>query len=142
MKRNDIKNVLLKIGIPTGNNGFKYITDAILILSENPDISITKELYPMIAKQNSTTGSRVERSIRYAFEIARSPKGNYDAVEHYIGFINCQNHNSLKMLCMRIEQECKSVEKQIELTPREDSEEDKIRRIVREELKAVMGGIA
>lgn len=141
MDRNTVENVLFKIGVPVNTNGFKFITDAVMIIDERPIKGITKDLYPEIAKKNRTIPSRVERTIRHAFATARSPKGNYDAVEHYIGFINCENGNSLKMLHMRIKQECENNAEQMGITETEDLEEAKIRRIVREELKAIMGGI-
>lgn len=146
MRRSDVENVLLEIGIPAGIKGFKYVTDAIMIMNERPVDGITKDLYPAIAAENNTIPSRVERAIRHAFEIARSPKGNYDAVEHYIGFMNCQNANSLNMLYTRIKQEEKEIRESPEKHEGEtgswEMREEDIRRIVRAELKAIMGGIA
>lgn len=139
MKRSDIEDILIKIGVPAGIKGFKYITDAVLILYNDSEISMTKELYPMIAKKNETTGNRVERAIRHAFEVARSPKRNYDAVEHYIGFTNCSNANSLKMPCSRIKAQQEESERKIRDS--QNSNEEMIRRIIREELKTFMGGI-
>lgn len=131
MNRSDVENVLLEIGIPAGVKGFKYITDAIMILDDsnwNPKGAIT--LYNRIAGMNNTTGSRVERAIRHSFEIARSPKGNYDAVEHYIGFMNCQNKNSLKMLYYKIKEQDNVISKK----KRETNQEELIRKIVRQEI--------
>lgn len=141
MNKARIENILLEIGIPAGAKGFKYITDAVMIMDERPIDGITKDLYPSIAERNSTTPSRVERSIRHAFETARSPKGNHDAVEHYIGFVNCENNNSLKMLHIKIKQESESEEKEEEKRYRTVVSTDEIREIVREELKKVVGGI-
>lgn len=112
MSRSKIEDLLLTMGVPAGIKGFNYIADAIEIFDEKgTDISITKELYPTIAKKNNTTPSRAERAIRHAFEVARSPKGNYDVVEKYIGFMNCENSSSLVMLYKRIKQECGEMEK-------------------------------
>lgn len=106
MNRAKIEDTLLAIGVPAGIKGFNYIADAIEIFDERgTNIRITKELYPAIAKKNSTTPSRVERAIRHAFEVARSPKGNYDVVEKYIGFMNCENSSSLKQLHMMLKRE-------------------------------------
>lgn len=107
MNRTKIENVLIDMGIPAGILGFNYIADAVEIFEERgTDIGVTKELYPAIAEKNNTTPSRAERAIRHAFEVARSPKGNYDVVEKYIGFMNCSNFPSLVMLHKKIEQEC------------------------------------
>lgn len=106
MNRAKIEDTLLAMGVPAGIKGFNYIADAIEIFDERgTNIGITKELYPTIAKKNGTTQSRVERAIRHAFEVVRSPKGNYDVVEKYIGFMNCENSSSLKQLHMMLKRE-------------------------------------
>lgn len=106
MNRAKIEDVLLAMGVPAGIKGFNYIADAVEIFDERgTNIGITKELYPAIAKKNNTTPSRAERAIRHAFEVARSPKGNYEVVEKYIGFMNCENSSSLKQLHMMLKRE-------------------------------------
>lgn len=47
--------------------------------------SITKILYPEIAKTYNTTASRVERAIRHAIEVAWS-RGNIDAISDLFGY--------------------------------------------------------
>lgn len=106
MNRAKIEDTLLAMGVPAGIKGFTYIADAIEIFDERgTNISITKELYPDIAKKNSTKPSRTERAIRYAFKVARSRKGNSEVVEKYIGFTNCNNSSSLKRLHMILKRE-------------------------------------
>lgn len=138
MRRCDIEEVLLKIGVPAGIAGFTYIADAILMLNDDPMMRATKELYPMIAKKNNSTDKKVERAIRHAFDVARESKGNYEIVEHYIGFIHCTNVNSLKLLYSRMKAEEKDQQNHVCESP----DEEMIRRIVREELKNIMGGIS
>ena len=123
MNRAKIEDTLLAMGVPAGIKGFTYIADAIQIFDERgTNISITRELYPAIAKRNNTTSSRTERAIRHAFERARSYRGNPDVVNHYIGMDNCANSSSLKTLYIRIKQECGEPEKEI-------------REIIRQELR-------
>lgn len=106
MNRAKIEDTLLAMGVPAGIKGFNYIADAIQIFDERgTNISITKELYPMIAEKNDTTPSRAERAIRHAFEVARSCKGDYEIVSRYIGFTNCENSSSLKQLHMMLKRE-------------------------------------
>lgn len=103
MNRTKIEDALLAMGVPAGIKGFNYIADAIQIFDERgTNISITKELYPAVAEKNGTTPSRTERSIRHAFEVVRSCKGNPEIVEKYIGFTNCNNSSSLKQLYMML----------------------------------------
>ncbi|MEG1773267.1 MAG: sporulation initiation factor Spo0A C-terminal domain-containing protein [Oscillospiraceae bacterium] len=54
---------------------------------ENPEIinSVTKQLYPAVAKRFSTTSSRVERAIRHAIEVAWD-RGDVDILTSYFGY--------------------------------------------------------
>ena len=52
--------------------------------------SITKILYPTIAKRHQTTPSRVERAIRHAIEVAWS-RGKIDAIDELFGY-TVNNH--------------------------------------------------
>ena len=47
--------------------------------------SITKILYPTIAKRHQTTPSRVERAIRHAIEVAWS-RGKMDTIDELFGY--------------------------------------------------------
>ena len=47
--------------------------------------SVTKVLYPTIAKMYQTTSSRVERAIRHAIEIAWD-RGDVDVLNDYFGY--------------------------------------------------------
>lgn len=142
MNRSKIEDVLLAMGVPAAIKGFIYIADAIEMLGERgTHISITKELYPAIAKKNNTTPSRVERAIRHAFEVTRRDRGDCEAVEKYIGFVNCENSSSLVMLYKRIQQECEKgrketiVEKMISPEVVTDMIAPGFREIIRQELR-------
>ena len=47
--------------------------------------SVTKLLYPTVAKKNQTTSSRVERAIRHAIEVAWD-RGDVDVLGSYFGY--------------------------------------------------------
>ena len=47
--------------------------------------SVTKVLYPTIAKKYQTTTSRVERAIRHAIEVAWD-RGDIDTLNSYFGY--------------------------------------------------------
>ena len=70
-----------EVGVPAHIKGYQYLRDAILMVIREPEMlnSITKILYPTIAKRNQTTPSRVERAIRHAIEVAWS-RGNMDVI--------------------------------------------------------------
>ena len=68
--RNLVSNFLLSLGIPTKLRGYTYLREAIVLMAEDPDQSITKELYPAVGLACATTASHVERSIRSAINAA------------------------------------------------------------------------
>ena len=47
--------------------------------------SVTKILYPAIAKRNQTTASRVERAIRHAIEVAWG-RGKMETIDELFGY--------------------------------------------------------
>ncbi len=82
-----ITNILHEIGVPAHIKGYHYLRESIMLSVEDPDIinSITKQLYPTVAKKFSTTSSRVERAIRHAIEVAWD-RGDIDVLNSYFGY--------------------------------------------------------
>ncbi len=70
----DVTEIIHEIGVPAHIKGYQYLRDAIIMSVNDADMlsSITKILYPSIAKRHKTTPSRVERAIRHAIEVAWS----------------------------------------------------------------------
>ena len=70
----DVTNIIHEIGVPAHIKGYQYLREAIMMSVEDVEMlgSITKILYPTIAKKYQTTPSRVERAIRHAIEVAWS----------------------------------------------------------------------
>lgn len=74
---NHIHDILKDLGCPISMNGFDYVTYGVkLLYNSSRRLAITKELYPAIAIQYSTTISRVERCIR-AFIQTTLNRGSY-----------------------------------------------------------------
>ncbi len=82
-----ITEILHQIGVPAHIKGYHYLRSSILMSIENPDIinSVTKQLYPSVAKKYNTTSSRVERAIRHAIEVAWD-RGDIDVLNSYFGY--------------------------------------------------------
>ncbi len=80
-------HILHDLGVPPHIKGYQYLRDAIIMVIDAPDIinSVTKTLYPTIARMNSTTASRVERAIRHAIEITWQ-RGNKDLLDEMFGY--------------------------------------------------------
>lgn len=83
----DVTKLLHEIGIPAHIKGYQYLRDAIAISVEEKDliVSVTKVLYPAIAKKHNTTSSRVERAIRHAIEVAWT-RGRLDTIYEVFGY--------------------------------------------------------
>lgn len=82
-----ITGLLHRMGVPAHLKGYYYLRSAIMIsLQENNMVSsVTKLLYPKIAKEYFTTEQKVERGIRNAIEVAWK-HGNPDFYEAEFGY--------------------------------------------------------
>mgnify|MGYP002463891337 CR=1 FL=1 len=80
----DVTQLLHEIGIPAHIKGYQYLRDAIIISVEEKEmlVSVTKVLYPAIAKKHGTT---VERAIRHAIEVAWS-RGQLEMIDEIFGY--------------------------------------------------------
>ena len=90
MERNletDVTNIIHEVGVPAHIKGYQYLRDAIIMSVSDMEMlnSITKILYPTIAKRHQTTPSRVERAIRHAIEVAWS-RGKMDTIDELFGY--------------------------------------------------------
>lgn len=83
----DVTQMLHEIGIPAHIKGYQYLRDAIIMSVQDAEMlsSVTKILYPTIAKKHQTTPSRVERAIRHAIEVAWS-RGKMDTINDLFGY--------------------------------------------------------
>ncbi|UPM55739.1 sporulation transcription factor Spo0A [Gottfriedia acidiceleris] len=82
-----ITSIIHEIGVPAHIKGYMYLREAISMVYNDIELlgSITKVLYPDIAKKFNTTASRVERAIRHAIEVAWS-RGNIDSISTLFGY--------------------------------------------------------
>jgi len=82
-----VTKVIHQIGVPAHIKGYQYLRTAILMAIQDSEVinSVTKILYPTVAKQYQTTSSRVERAIRHAIEVAWD-RGDLDTLNAYFGY--------------------------------------------------------
>lgn len=82
-----ITGVMLDIGVPAHLKGYHYLRDAILLSGRDMEVvsSVTKLLYPTIAKRFKTTEQKVERAIRNAIEVSWA-RGNAETFEKMFGY--------------------------------------------------------
>lgn len=83
----DVTDIIHEIGVPAHIKGYQYLREAIVMSVNDIEMlnSITKILYPTIAKKYQTTSSRVERAIRHAIEVAWS-RGKMDTIDELFGY--------------------------------------------------------
>lgn len=79
--------VIHEVGVPAHIKGYQYLREAICMSVVDVDLlnSVTKILYPTIAKKYQTTAGRVERAIRHAIEVAWT-RGRLETIEELFGY--------------------------------------------------------
>lgn len=82
-----ISDIMRQIGVPAHIKGYQYLRTAIKLSVSDSEMlgSVTKLLYPTVAKMYNTTASRVERAIRHAIEVAWD-RGDVDVLSSYFGY--------------------------------------------------------
>ena len=82
-----VTDIIHQIGVPAHIKGYHYLREAIISSVGDKEMleSVTKLLYPAVAKKFKTTPSRVERAIRHAIEIAWD-RGNIDTLNSFFGY--------------------------------------------------------
>lgn len=59
-----ITAMLVSLGAPSSQQGFRFLRSGILLLMEEPGQQLTKSLYPAIAREHNTNAANVEKGIR------------------------------------------------------------------------------
>ena len=82
-----VTEMIHEVGVPAHIKGYSYLRVAIMLVLEDRQLieSITKLLYPTVAKKFNTSASRVERAIRHAIEVAWN-RGDTDTLNSIFGF--------------------------------------------------------
>ena len=82
-----ISDIMRQIGVPAHIKGYLYLRTAIKLCVSDSEMlgSVTKILYPTVAKQYNTTSSRVERAIRHSIEVAWS-RGRQETMNEIFGY--------------------------------------------------------
>lgn len=82
-----VTDIMLDLGVPAHLKGYHYLRDAIILSGKDMEVvsSVTKLLYPTIAKHFKTTNQKVERAIRNAIEVSWE-RGNPDTFDKLFGY--------------------------------------------------------
>ena len=90
-KKNEIEQfvsqMMIDMGIPVHLKGYHYMRSAVVMAVQDMKVvgSVTKLLYPEIARQYGTTNGKVERAIRNAIEISWE-RGNRRTFDRMFGY--------------------------------------------------------
>ncbi|MCI7190719.1 MAG: sporulation initiation factor Spo0A C-terminal domain-containing protein [Lachnospiraceae bacterium] len=82
-----VSQLMIDMGIPVHLRGYHYMRTAVMMAVEDMKVvgSVTKLLYPEIARRYNTTNGKVERAIRNAVEISWE-RGNRRTFERMFGY--------------------------------------------------------
>lgn len=88
-----ISGLMLELGIPAHLKGYQYLRTAIIMCVEDMELigSVTKLLYPDLAKRYMTTDQKIERAIRNAIEVSWE-RGNSELFTELFGYGNGTGH--------------------------------------------------
>jgi len=88
-----VSKTMISLGVPAHLKGYRYLRSAIIMAINDIQVvgSVTKLLYPEVAKLYDTTNSKVERAIRNAIEISWE-RGNPDLFEELYGYSGRDGH--------------------------------------------------
>ncbi|MCM1089128.1 MAG: sporulation initiation factor Spo0A C-terminal domain-containing protein [Muribaculaceae bacterium] len=89
-----ISGLMLELGIPAHLRGYQYLRTAISMCVEDMELigSVTKLLYPDLAKKYMTTDQKIERAIRNAIEVSWE-RGNGELFQKLFGYDNSIGNN-------------------------------------------------
>lgn len=76
------------LGVPRHFKGYSYLIDAIRLVVNDVTLlhTVTKDLYPSVARRHNTSPERVERAIRNAIEVTMT-RGNLDQIHRAFGYL-------------------------------------------------------
>lgn len=82
-----VTDIMLDLGVPAHLRGYRYLREAVLMSMDDMELvgSVTKLLYPEIAKKFRVTDQKVERGIRNAIEVSWD-RGNKETFQDLFGY--------------------------------------------------------
>ena len=82
-----VTDVMLDMGVPAHLKGYYYLRDAIIMTGKDVELvsSVTKLMYPVIARHFKTSPQKVERAIRNAIEVSWQ-RGNEESFDRLFGY--------------------------------------------------------
>lgn len=89
-----ISGFMLELGIPAHLRGYQYLRSAVEMCTKDMELvgSVTKLLYPDLAKLYKTTDQKIERAIRNAIEVSWE-RGNSTLFEQLFGYCNSNEYS-------------------------------------------------
>lgn len=89
-----ISELMLELGIPAHLRGYQYLRTAVSMCVKDMELigSVTKLLYPDLAKKYVTTDQKIERAIRNAIEVSWE-RGNGELFQKLFGYDNSVGNN-------------------------------------------------
>lgn len=105
IKKENIQDTLMLMGVTPNYKGFSYIVEGVLYIDAHQGTYNIGDLYDTVAQECRTSYACVERSIRYALQCARQQTPASERVERYIGLEHASNSRSLSRLHLMLARE-------------------------------------
>ena len=82
-----ITEIMLNLGVPAHLRGYRYLREAVLMSVRDMELvgSVTKLLYPEVARKFRVSDQKVERGIRNAIEVSWE-RGNAELFDEIFGY--------------------------------------------------------
>ena len=82
-----ITKLMIDLGVPAHLKGYHYLREAVMVSENDLEAvtSVTKILYPSVARTFRTSGQKVERAIRNAIEVSWE-RGNEKTMKDIFGY--------------------------------------------------------
>ena len=89
-----ISGFMLELGVPAHLRGYQYLRSAVEMCAQDMELvgSVTKLLYPDLAKMYHTTDQKIARAIRNAIEVSWE-RGNSELFERLFGYSNSNEYS-------------------------------------------------
>lgn len=89
-----ISDFMLELGIPAHLRGYQFLRSAVEMCVRDMELvgSVTKLLYPDLAKMYQTTDQKIERAVRNAIEVSWE-RGNSELFEELFGYNNSPEYS-------------------------------------------------
>lgn len=93
LERKVIEKALEEMDAPRSMTGYEYLVDIVYKISTNDYYEMYEfsDIYELVGRKYHKSGEAIYNSVRRFFEKMRNNPADFELVEKYLGFANCEN---------------------------------------------------